>query len=85
MLTAICFLVTTKGKSYTFAKDDQSGDRESSNSQGQGTILCMVIILLSDHLPHINFTGTRAALVESVLQPDPIRFNLHDSVAEIGN
>ena len=53
MLTAICFLVTTRGKSYTFAVDDQSGDRESSNSQGQGTILYMVIIL-SDHLPHIN-------------------------------
>ena len=39
------------------------------------------------YLPHINFTGTRVALVESVPRPDPVRSNVvpgHDSVAEIG-
>ena len=44
MLTVMCLLVITRGKSYTLALDDQSGDssRESSNSKGQGTVLCMI-------------------------------------------
>ena len=48
MLAAMCLLVTTRGKSYTLALDEQSGDssRESSNSQGQGTIIIVYDLII---------------------------------------
>ena len=84
MFTAICFLVTNKGQSYTLAIDDQIGDRENPNlhsPQIQGTLVYGSNYLLS----YLANTGT---IETSDSQLEPIRFNLgsrHDSVAETGN